>query len=57
MKEAVVTVKMRSQTNVKKRYLLTKFNDGTWFCTCPSFRFQKKAVEIRNCKHIRLILN
>lgn len=26
---------------------------GDWYCSCPSWRFQRVAPSVRSCKHIR----
>jgi len=35
-------------------WVSTLYEDGTWFCTCPSCRYQKNVhPDDRSCKHIR----
>lgn len=54
--KVIATLKMKSFTNPKKKYELKKFENGTWYCSCPAFRFQKKSPGLRVCKHLILVL-
>lgn len=37
------------------RYGTVIYSDGTSFCACPSWRFQKIPAEDRSCKHTRAL--
>lgn len=34
-----------------KEHTCTLYDDGTYWCTCAAFKFQKGPVEQRRCKH------
>lgn len=36
----------------EKTYEIKRGVDGVVYCTCPSWRFQKKPVAKRVCKHM-----
>jgi uncharacterized Zn finger protein len=52
-KEVRVTAKVRGSNGF---YQVTQYTDGSFWCTCPSFKFQRKPVEERACKHTRAFL-
>jgi len=42
------------QTTTDKGYVITEYDDGTWACSCPAWKFHKGARV--NCKHINQLL-
>lgn len=52
LKEEVESWKVKSMSDPNKEYTVTKFNDGTWKCTCPHHTYRHSE-----CKHIRKIKN
>jgi hypothetical protein len=49
----VLSVDVPSRSNPALMYNVKVFRDGTKWCTCPAFKFQKGDPKIRNCKHSR----
>lgn len=59
------TWKFRSKSNPKKSYTVVlwtqelddkhyrQFKEGMLTCDCPAFRFQKKPMAERECKHTK----
>lgn len=44
---------VRSFTTAEKVYVIKAFEDGIGHtCTCPAWRFQRKPITNRTCKHI-----
>ena len=37
-------------------HTVKQFMDGSFWCSCPSFKFQRVPVEERACKHTRAFL-
>ena len=50
------TVTVASASNPSKSYGVTLYGDGSWWCECPAFKFQRLAVELRTCKHVKHVL-
>ena len=48
--------KIRSSSNPSKKYKVTVYDDGSFWCTCPAMRFQGVAAKNRQCKHTRQIV-
>lgn len=42
------------QTTTDKGYVITKYSDGSWACSCPAWKFHRG--ERVNCKHINEII-
>lgn len=42
--------KVKSSSNPKKEYTVSKSRDGKWGCSCPGWIYHRK-----NCKHIRAV--
>lgn len=41
-----------SDSDPSRTYDVRKGRDGNVYCTCPAWRFQRKPVAERTCKHI-----
>ena len=54
MKEIISKFKVESQSS-SRVYVVSKYDDGSWACSCPSWIFKKGHKE--NCKHILEIIN
>lgn len=52
-KEKVGTVEVMGSS--KRPYVITRYSDGSWYCGCPAWRFQKIPAEQRTCKHIEQV--
>lgn len=46
----ITELKLQSKDS-GKLYTIKVGNDGVPYCTCPSWKFQKKAQKDRRCKH------
>lgn len=42
------------QTRTDKGYVITQYDDGSWACSCPAWKFHRG--ERVNCKHINEII-
>ena len=53
--DPTIITTVRSESNPSKTYEIRKSNrDGTVYCTCPAWKFQKvSAGQPRMCKHLR----
>jgi len=40
----------------EKEYELRQATDGSHYCTCPAWKYQRKPVKERSCKHIQQFL-
>jgi hypothetical protein len=45
------TSSVPSSSNPDKSYTVTFYADGSKWCGCPAFKFQRKPVADRSCKH------
>lgn len=53
-KLSIRTVKSESRPGVA--YKVTLYSNGSWWCSCPSFKFQRgKTAQERQCKHTRAL--
>lgn len=43
-------------TTSGKTYTIKQGKDGVLYCNCPAWKFQKKPVEQRHCKHYRMAI-
>lgn len=50
----IATFEMPSQSVAGKVYETSLYENGTWWCSCPAYKFQKRPVSERTCKHQRL---
>lgn len=54
--QLVDTKKVKSSSS-RKVYKVRVYDDGTFWCPCPGFKFQKgKSARERMCKHTRLLV-
>lgn len=44
---------VQSKTNPEKFYEIRKGADHNVYCTCPAWKYQRKQVATRTCKHIK----
>ena len=54
MKHAAIhSLAVASESDPKRRYMLTLRDDGGVECSCPSFRFGTVGKLLPQCKHVR----
>lgn len=41
-------------TTSSSKYKVTKYDDGSWACSCPAWKFHKGTRV--NCKHIQEVI-
>ena len=51
--QTTVLMHVPSMTNPDKSYEVRLGKDGNVYCTCPAWKFQRKPVADRVCKHMR----
>lgn len=52
----VATKKVRSSSS-KRTYSIKIYDDGSFWCSCPGFKFQRgKVAKDRACKHTRKLV-
>lgn len=49
------TTTVPSFSNPEKRYEIKQYSNGTKWCSCPAYKFQRAPVELRNCKHTKML--
>jgi predicted nucleic acid-binding Zn finger protein len=54
MVKLVVERNSIESTTSNKTYLVCKYDDGSWACSCPKWIFTKGQKQ--NCKHIKELL-
>ena len=54
MKEIIQKYNIQSETS-SRRYVVSKYDDGSWACSCPSWIF-KKGQRV-DCKHIKELIH
>jgi hypothetical protein len=45
-----------SKSNPKTMHEVTRDSRGNLYCSCPAWKFQKKPVEDRSCKHTMSVI-
>lgn len=48
-----VVARVPSESNPEKEYEIRLGADGNFYCSCPAWKYQKKGVKERTCKHIK----
>lgn len=51
----VLALEIQSDSNANKSYRVAVDKNGVISCTCPSWKFQSKPIELRSCKHIAFL--
>jgi len=50
-----MSIAIASMTAPSTNYTVSLDAAGVWSCTCPSWKFSKKPIQHRACKHLRAI--
>jgi len=53
--DAMSVVTMKSQSNPNLSYEIRQAKNGHIYCTCPAWKYQRKPVQERTCKHIKAL--
>lgn len=54
-KPVAFVLSIPSFSNPEKKYEVRQFTDGSRWCSCPAYKYQKKNPANRSCKHTVLI--